>query len=322
MVREVKQPIFPTAFPDLPLPGGRPPRVFFAHASSLLVAQALTDAQARLERHFPALVWPTWGDALWQLQPDVLVEGNAVTFDWAGLARRVHRLVASPARPVAVMPAAGSSSAAVAAELRACQRRAAPVLPERQENPPMPVPLAHESPTQPAHGQALAERVGDAIRGVRPHPTTTSCPPVPEPFAPSSGLAAGSVGSPEELGEGPDAVSPLPGVSQPNGRGSTPRRHGPRRRTFRAIVARHPRGDGRFGFTVRELCRTMRISAASLAEARTHPGRLSVNGVVALAGAMGEDPLTVLADLLAEAGGKQPKKRKARTTRPLRPDNT
>lgn len=66
---------------DLPLPSAGPWRISFAQASSLLVAQALTDANERLERHFPALSWATWGDMLRQLQPDVLVAGKAVTFD-------------------------------------------------------------------------------------------------------------------------------------------------------------------------------------------------------------------------------------------------
>ena len=56
----------------------------------------------------------------------------------------------------------------------------------------------------------------------------------------------------------------------------------------------------------------MRISAASLTEVRDNPGRLSVNKVVALAGAMGESPLQVLADLVAEAGTKKKKERKKR----------
>ena len=58
----------------------------------------------------------------------------------------------------------------------------------------------------------------------------------------------------------------------------------------------------------------MRISAASLTEARINPGHLAVNKVVALAGAMGEHPLRVLADLLTEAAAKKRRERKKQGT--------
>ena len=89
---------------------------------------------------------------------------------------------------------------------------------------------------------------------------------------------------------------PLLGVAPPNGPAAS-RRPELQRRMSRAIAARHPWGEGRYGFTVRELCCTMCISAESLAKARKHPSRLSVNRVLALAMATGEDPLTVLVDL-------------------------
>ena len=59
----------------------------------------------------------------------------------------------------------------------------------------------------------------------------------------------------------------------------------------------------------------MRISTASLTEARLNPGHLAVNKVVALAAAMGEHPLRVLQDLLAEITGKKRRQRKKRTPR-------
>jgi len=188
---------------DLPRPNAGPQRIAYAHASSLLLARALTEAHERLARHFPALTWPTWGEVLRQLQPDVLVTGNAVTFDWHTLARWVQCLAASPGRPA----------------------------------PSRPVAL------------------------------------------------------------------PAPATAQK--RRSAPRRNAPRRRTFRDIVQKHPRANGTFGFRVRELCITMHISTASLTEARANPGRLSVNAVVALAEAMGECPLRVLTDLMAEAATKR-----------------
>jgi hypothetical protein len=82
------------------------------------------------------------------------------------------------------------------------------------------------------------------------------------------------------------------------------------RRTFGDIVRQHPRTSGKVGFTVRELCRAMRISAASLREAHANPGRLSLSAVSALAALMQEPWLPVLADLLAGAGTR--KKRRNR----------
>jgi hypothetical protein len=74
------------------------------------------------------------------------------------------------------------------------------------------------------------------------------------------------------------------------------------RRTFGDIVQQHPRANGKVGFTVRELCQAMRISAASLREAHANPGRLSLRAVSALASLMEEPVPSVLADLLAGAG--------------------
>ena len=88
------------------------------------------------------------------------------------------------------------------------------------------------------------------------------------------------------------------------------RRNPSKRCTSRDIVEYHPRGDGKSGFWVREICTTMCISAASLTHARTNPGHLMVKKIVALAGVMGEHPLHVLGDLLIEAAGKKRRKRK------------
>lgn len=77
-----------------------------------------------------------------------------------------------------------------------------------------------------------------------------------------------------------------------------------RGRTFRDIVQNHPRTEptriGTKGYTVRELCSTMHIAADSLRAAYTEPGRLTLNGIAALAAKMGEDPLQIAADILAE----------------------
>ena len=63
----------------------------------------------------------------------------------------------------------------------------------------------------------------------------------------------------------------------------------------------------------------MRISAASLTEARINLGHLTVDKVVALAEMMGESPLHVFYDLMTEAVAKPRRKRKKRVTPLQRP---
>ena len=65
----------------LPLLAAGSQRILFVQASPQLVAQALADANELLERHFPTVSWATWRDMVRQLQLDVLVQGNAGTFD-------------------------------------------------------------------------------------------------------------------------------------------------------------------------------------------------------------------------------------------------
>jgi hypothetical protein len=65
----------------------------------------------------------------------------------------------------------------------------------------------------------------------------------------------------------------------------------------------------------------MRISAASLTEARKNPGHLSVEKVMALAEAMGEHPLRVLLDIATEAASKKRRLRKKRVASPQQPVN-
>jgi len=136
----------------------------------------------------------------------------------------------------------------------------------------------------------------------------TLCPPAPKTLVPLTGPAEGTSGSLKESREEPGLVSPVSSMLKKK---SLPvRRNAPKRHTFRDIVEHHQRGDGKFVFTVREICTTMRISAASLTHARTNPGHLMVEKIVALAGVMGEHPLHVLGDLLIEAAGKKRRKRK------------
>ena len=149
---------------DLPLPNAGPRRICFAHASSLLLAQALTDANERLARHFPTLSGFTWGDALRQLQPDLLVNGKSVTFDWPGLARRVHGLTAAAEWPALDPPTDEPPAAELAGQFRAYRRQAVPALAELHESPGARGLLAYALLTQLAHDHALAERFDVAIR--------------------------------------------------------------------------------------------------------------------------------------------------------------
>ncbi|SFQ79765.1 hypothetical protein [Hymenobacter arizonensis] len=286
---------------DLPLSNAGPRRISFAHASSLLVAQALTEAHARLERHFPTLSWATWGDMLRQLQPDVLVTGNAVTFDWYSLTRRVLRLAASPGgsardQPVDLTPLAWEAEAPIA-----YQQQAVRALAELRENLRVPSPLAQALLKKLAQGPAVPPPSCNATPEAFQLPPNNASPPALEQPVPMTDPAEDTVGSRDERREGSDGAPSVPATGQQNTLAPAPRRNASRRRTFRNIVLKHPRGDGKFGFRVRELCAKLRISAASLTEARENPGRLSVNAVVALAEAMGECPLQVLADLVAEA---------------------
>ncbi|RSK43165.1 hypothetical protein [Hymenobacter rigui] len=78
-----------------------------------------------------------------------------------------------------------------------------------------------------------------------------------------------------------------------------------RNRTFHAIIKRHPRGNGKFGFTVRELCRSMRIGAETLTKAKKDPGRLSINSLRGLADAMGEPHPDVINDIMLQTMAKK-----------------
>lgn len=85
----------------------------------------------------------------------------------------------------------------------------------------------------------------------------------------------------------------------------------PRTRTFIKMMDRHKRPDGKTGFTYRDLCPKLNLAAESLRAARIDPGRLTLNAVVTLAGLMGEDPLLVLADIMAEIKHKPKRKTEA-----------
>jgi hypothetical protein len=297
-------------------------RIPFAHASSLLLAQALTDAHARRERHIPALSSATWGDVLRQLQPDVLVQEAGVSFDWQGLTRRVQGLTLE--MPTLASSANGPTPADWTAdeELRAYQRQALSALAEMQGNPQAYGTLTYALLLQLAHGHPPVATYGNAVEQVQQDPAGTGCPPVPEPLLPLPVPADHTGDLLKERRQGPGLAPRLSKAVPKDTRGPALRRKKAKQRTFRDIVAHHPRGNDKFGFTVRELCCIMRVSAASLTEARKNPGHLSVEKVMALAEAMGEHPLRVLLDLATEAASKKRRMRKKRVTPLQQPANS
>lgn len=298
------------AINPLLLPNAAPQRIPFVLASTLLLAQALTDANERLVRHFPALGWATWGDTLRQLQPDLLVRGQVVTFDWQDLAHRVQGLATFPEMPALDAPTDEPTVAGLAEQFRAYQQQAVLALAELQDNPRAPGPLVYALVTQLAQSSATAQQGYDATKGAGLQPATHPRPLAFEQPLPSLGPAEGIAERREAGRESADLVPSLPLLPQMNLPNRALRRNALTRRTFRDIIQQHPRSNGKFGFTVRELCTTMHISAASLTKARNNPGRLSLNAVVALAEAMNECPLDVIMDLLAEAGAKKKRNRK------------
>lgn len=212
-------------------------RLRFADASSQLVMRAFTDAHERLSLRFPNLGWPTWSDALRELQPDILVQGKEVTFDWQALTMLAQQLAASSQRP---------------------------------------------------------DLLGQNQVTTRPTGENGLLPSLP--------LSAANDSSAEAE---PEIALVLPADGLPQPIGQPIKRKYLRKRTFRNIIECHPRGNGKFGFTVRELCTTMHIAAETLTKARKDPGRLSLNSLMALADAMGEPHLDVMMDVMVQTMAKK-----------------
>lgn len=263
-----------------------------------------------------AVRWTTWRDMLRQLQMDLLLEGNAVTFDWQDLVRRLQGLAASPARCALDLPTAGAGESD--AKLRAYRQQAVQALAELQATPRE---WAHYARCCLQFGQdhAVAVTGVDATPEAGAHPANQPGPLALEPLFPLVGPVEETVDLRAKGKVGSNVAPSEPLQPQANPPGQVSRRQGARRRTLRAIVERHPRPGGKAGFMVRELCAGLRINAASLTEARLNPGHLSVEKVMALAEMMGESPLHVFYDLMTEASAKPRRKRKKRVTPLQRP---
>jgi len=283
---------------NLPLsPDAR--RIAFALASPRQVAQALAYTTERLAAQFPTLDWATWSDSFQYVQPELVVQEPLVWLEWPVLARLAQHLASCLNYPV-LDPLGYGPAADKAEQFTAYQDLT------QADKTPGGSQLLSELAAMPAGGHATAAQVYAATHKPatkeqnQPDPLGRDQPPAlaaPYPSATDSSAIAGL------------ALQPVASVPAPSSPAQTPARSGTTaRRTFRDIVRQHPRDNGKRGFTVRELCRAMRISAASLREAHTNPGRLSLKAVSALADLMQEPLLPVLADLLAGAGARKKRK--------------
>lgn len=287
---------------DLLLPPGAK-RIPFALASPRQVAQALSYATERLAAHFPSLNWTTWNDTFRHVQPELVVQGAAVWLKWPVLARLVQRLALSADYPVLDPPVYGAAAAELAEQLTAYQDLARQALAQLEETPGECSLLLYELVATLARGHATAARVYAATYEPADEKQNR-----PDPLVPDQRPTSAATGPPAvdtAAAEVPALYPVASALASPMPEPIPARSMSPARRTFRDIVQHHPRANGKRGFTVRELCRAMRISAASLREAHANPGRLSLNAVSALAALMQEPLLQVLADLLAGAGARK-----------------
>ena len=197
------------------------------------------------------------------------------------------------------------------------QQQAVLALAELPENVGMRSSLAYALLTKLAQGHGAAPHFSEPTQQAQPQPADTFRPRAGEQLVPAPGPAESTADSADGAGEESGFLPSLPLAPRATEKGAS-RRKAPTWRTFRDIVRHHPRPEGRVGFTVRELCTLLRISTASLAEARDNPGRLSLNAVVALAEVMQKNPLNVMLVISAEAEEKKRKKRKIRFRRPAK----
>ena len=275
--------------PSLPPGAGRIP---FASASARQAAQALVYATERLAARFSMLDWATWSDTFRDVNPDLIVQGPVVWLEGSVLEHLVQRLASSPASLVPDPPVFGQAAAEISE-----QRTPTPQDLARQDLVQLKVgsPPLDELAVTLAQDDATAARVDAATH----EPADEAPRPYPLVFGPPPGST-----TPDAVAvDGPVAGTPPASAATPAPPAPAPERSlATTRRTFGDIVQQHPRANGKVGFTVRELCQAMRISAASLREAHANPGRLSLRAVRALASLMQEPFLSVLADLLAGAG--------------------
>ncbi|HET9505651.1 MAG TPA: hypothetical protein VFO93_19055 [Hymenobacter sp.] len=233
-----------------------------------------------------------------------MVQGPVVWLEGSVLEQLVQRLAATPASPVPDPPVFGPAAADLSAQRTPPpQDLARQDLVQLEETPAVGNPPLDELAVTLAQDEATATRVDAATHefadeAPRPAPLVLGPPPVPATLD-AAAVDVSGAGTPPA-----PAATPAPPAPAPEGSLATTRR------TFGDIVQQHPRANGKIGFTVRELCQAMRISAASLREAHANPGRLSLRAVGALASLMEEPFPSVLADLLAGAGTRKKRRNK------------
>lgn len=241
------------------------------------------------------------------VQPELIVQGPAVGLKWLVLVCLVQRLSSSVDYPVLDSSVCGPAAAEPVEQITAYQALALQALAGLAETLEDYSPLLFELVATLAKSHAIAVRVSAATHASANEKQNRPDPLVLDKRPASTATILQAVHS---LTTGTLPLKPVASIQASPALEQTPERSvSTTRRTFRDIVQYHPRANSKRGFTVRELCRAMRISAASLREAHVNPGRLSLNAVSALATLMQESLLLVLADLLTEAEDRK-KKRK------------
>lgn len=283
-------------------------RTPFAQATAVQVSSAIKHTVKRLELHFPTLKWAVWCDTLQQVQPDLLVNGDEAYLPPGELSRMVQCLAASRELHVLDPPVYGATASQLVQERITYQRQAIRAMKELQQDPRACGPLMYELFTMLIKGSALAKLVYDATYEVGQQRLKIPNMKVIRKLLKQLNDCRRSAGLPVSRNNATDISIPLVDITPDTTSAQTGRRKSSVRRTFKDIVEKHRRPNGKTRFTSRELCKTMRISISSLSLARINPGRLSLDAVVALAEVMEEMPSQVVSDLLAEAKAKRREK--------------
>lgn len=82
-----------------PSPDPTPIRIPYAQAAPHQICLALAYTMAALPEHFPTLSFAAWADALLQLKPDLLLEGDAVSIDDENIQHLTKQLAVSNELP-------------------------------------------------------------------------------------------------------------------------------------------------------------------------------------------------------------------------------
>ena len=140
----------------------------FAQASPAQQSQALLYLQTALRGHFPALGWAAWAHALWQAQPDLWVDGDGASLDYADLARLTQDLAGAAEPHTLDPPIYGPRSHYLAKRLLNYRDEAVDALAELEADPRACGPRVYALVTDLAVGNSVAEEVFRATAGHLP----------------------------------------------------------------------------------------------------------------------------------------------------------